>query len=388
MGGGGGGRRRPDVYLFQIVALVLYNTKIDVNARNKKGWTALDIHYIVTNREDVEPVYLESNDLKDTETAETIEDLLRIDGAKRLRELFLPYQPEWQNKWQKNQNETLMIVSSLIGAMAFQVGLSPPGSVWQDNSGHEAGKSILAYRYPNWYPFLMYVNTAGFLLSLSTILLLIMALPAEGKVFGVIRSCASWLTIMATAFVYTYCITVVTPNMRQSASYAIVYLVMTWACMISLYLLKHTRQSIRSFMEERQNQKKNRERITWTRPQKQLSIKVDGREDEAGFSPNVEAGASKKIEAGGSESDEVGGSESDEAGISKEIEVAVSDEIEADRTGFDEAGITKEIEGGGSKEIEAVRSRSDKADINKKMEDGRSESEEAGGSQEIEVSGI
>ncbi|KAG5564183.1 hypothetical protein RHGRI_000393 [Rhododendron griersonianum] len=222
---------------------------------------------------------------------------------------------------------------------------------------------------------------------------------------------------MATAFVYTYCITVVTPNVRQSASHAIVYLVMAWACMISLYLLKHTRQSIRSLKEERVNQKKNRERITWRRPQNQLSIKVVGWEDEAdidgwedeaesadiikeikaGRSESDEAGGSeesgsnedgesiikfsrkrqprpfpievgsKKIEAGGSESDEagrskeieVGGSKSDEAGISKEIEVAVSDEIEADRSGFDETGITKEIEGGGSQEIEAVRSRSE-----------------------------
>ncbi|XP_058180624.1 uncharacterized protein LOC131299078 [Rhododendron vialii] len=430
---------------FEIVALVLYNTKIDVNARNKSGSTALDIHYIVTNREDTEQVFLESHVLQDKKAAERIEFLLHKAGAKRRGELFLPYQPSWQ----KNKNETLLIVSSLIATMAFQVGLNPPGSVWQDNSVYEAGKSITAYHYPFWYPILMYVNTAGFLLSLTTILLLIMALPAEGKVFGAIRSFASWLTIMATAFVYTFCITVVTPNVKQSASYAIVYLVMTWACMISLYLLKYTRQSIRSLMEERVNQKKNRERITWTRPPKQLSIKVVGREDEAGLSTNVEASASGSNEAGGSGStslvkregkqkeamepnveagtsgyNEAGGSGSSsliqpqrkqkeametlpgmiqpspvsvEASGSKKIEAGGSIEVKVGESGSNEDGESIiefsrkrqprpfPIEVGGSKKIEAGGSESDEVGRSKEIEVGGSKSDEAGISKEIEV---
>ncbi|KAI8570469.1 hypothetical protein RHMOL_Rhmol01G0036100 [Rhododendron molle] len=304
-----------------------------------------------------------------------------------------------------------MIVSSLIATMAFQVGLNPPGSVWQDNSVHEAGKSILAYRYPNWYPILMYVNTAGFLLSLSTILLLIMALPAEGK----------------------------------SASYAIVYLVMTWGCMISLYLLKHTRQSIRSLREERVNQKKNRETIVWRIPQQQLSINVVGREDEAGLSPNVETGASgfdegstslvkregkqkeamePNVEAGTSGSHEAGGSGSTsliqpqrkqkeametlpgmiqpspvsvEASASEKIEAGGSIEVKVGESGSNEDGESNiefrrkrqlrpfPIEVGGSKKIEAGGSESDEVSRSKEIEVGGSRSDDAGISKEIEA---
>ncbi|KAI8570449.1 hypothetical protein RHMOL_Rhmol01G0034700 [Rhododendron molle] len=166
-----------------------------------------------------------------------IEDFLYKNGAKSskpLREL-----PEDEPKWKKNKNHTLMVVSSLIATMAFLVGLTPPGGVFVDTSaGDKGGKAIIAYRYPNAYPCLMYVNTVGFLVSLTTILLLIIALPEEQRVVRWIRSVGSWLAIMTTAFVYTFCVIIVTPNIKheRSVSIAILVTVIFWAVVASLIL--------------------------------------------------------------------------------------------------------------------------------------------------------
>ncbi|KAI8570482.1 hypothetical protein RHMOL_Rhmol01G0037600 [Rhododendron molle] len=139
---------------------------IDVNARNGSGWTALDIHSRVAKSEDNISEYRD------------IKGVLRESGVKKSYELFFPFDPSWQKK----KKDTLMIVSSLMATMSFQVGINPPGGVWQDTSdGHEAGKAIIAYTNPKAYPYLVCFNTVGFLLSLTTILELIVVLPTRSK---------------------------------------------------------------------------------------------------------------------------------------------------------------------------------------------------------------
>ncbi|KAI8570479.1 hypothetical protein RHMOL_Rhmol01G0037200 [Rhododendron molle] len=103
---------------------------IDVNARNGSGWTALDIHSRIAESEDQNSEYRD------------IRKVLRESGVKRSDELFFPFDPYWQKK----KKDTLMIVSSLMATMSFQVGINPPGGVWQDSSAeHEAGKAVIAY---------------------------------------------------------------------------------------------------------------------------------------------------------------------------------------------------------------------------------------------------
>ncbi|XP_058213611.1 protein ACCELERATED CELL DEATH 6-like isoform X2 [Rhododendron vialii] len=145
---------------FEIVKHVLIHTEIYVNAINGAGWTAMDIYFFVQNRPHQKEV-----DVR-------IENFLRATGAKRCRQMALMI-PSPRGK---KLMQTLMVVSSPYATMAFQVGVNPPGGVWQDNfKEHIAGKAIIAYKYPKSYSCFMYFNTVGFLLSSSLILFLLMA---------------------------------------------------------------------------------------------------------------------------------------------------------------------------------------------------------------------
>ncbi|KAI8570489.1 hypothetical protein RHMOL_Rhmol01G0038000 [Rhododendron molle] len=189
--------------------------KIDVKARNGSGWTALDIHSRVAKSEDNISEYRD------------IKGVLRESGVKKSYKLFFPFDPFWQKK----KKDTLMIVSSLMATMSFQVGINPPGGVWQDTSTeHEAGKAIIAYTNPKAYPYLVYFNTIGFLLALTTILELIVVLPTQKRAFGFIRAGISWLTIMIMAFAYTFSVIVLAPTeMYKSVNLVILATVTVWA---------------------------------------------------------------------------------------------------------------------------------------------------------------
>ncbi|XP_058180634.1 uncharacterized protein LOC131299088 [Rhododendron vialii] len=195
--------------------------KMDVNARNGSGWTALDIHSRIAKSDDNISEYRD------------IKSVLRESGAKKSYKLFFPFDPSWQKK----KKDTLMIVSSLMATMSFQVGINPPGGVWQETSeGHEAGKAVIAYTNSKSYPYLVYFNTIGFLLSLTTILELIVVLPTQKRAFGIIRAGISWLTIMIMAFTYTFSVTVLAPTeMYKSVYLVILATVAVWAVGITFF---------------------------------------------------------------------------------------------------------------------------------------------------------
>ncbi|KAH7574429.1 hypothetical protein JRO89_XS03G0294900 [Xanthoceras sorbifolium] len=81
--------------------------------------------------------------------------------------------------WFDQTRGALMVVASLIATMAFQVGVNPPGGVWQgDSSGaapapgpafpHFPGVSILESTWPCAFTFIWACNTTGFMASLSS----------------------------------------------------------------------------------------------------------------------------------------------------------------------------------------------------------------------------
>ncbi|KAG5564192.1 hypothetical protein RHGRI_000402 [Rhododendron griersonianum] len=122
------------------------------------------------------------------------------------------------NQYEKQKKSTLMIVSSLMATMTFQVGVNPPGGVWSDSSkDHIAGKAIIASTLVlDSYPILMCFNTVAFLLCLTTIYDLIVVLPADKQdsgfaQSGFLRFWFSWLTIMTVVFVYTFSVVVIAP---------------------------------------------------------------------------------------------------------------------------------------------------------------------------------
>ncbi|XP_058180398.1 ankyrin repeat-containing protein At5g02620-like [Rhododendron vialii] len=221
--------KRPEM----IKHVLSYEKIVAVNAINKSGRTALDIHlqFPAGNQSD----------------SENITDILLDAGAKRFKrgKQGTVGDDRLEPSWQTKRRNTFMIVSSLIATMAYQVGVNPPGGVWLDDAEeHKVGKAILAYNYPDFYPIFMCLNTAGFLVSLTTILLLIISLPERGWGLRWAQAFISWCTILTTAFSYTFSVIAISPAGKKyiyerDASKAIKFTALAWAVVMSLIFVWH-----------------------------------------------------------------------------------------------------------------------------------------------------
>lgn len=116
-------------------------------------------------------------------------------------------QEEDKHKIEKRR-DSLTITATVIAAMAFQAGLSPPGGVWDDDQKHNstilylAGTSRLAANNPDAYLRFWLYNTVSFIASLSTIFFLISGLPLRKKVLMRILMATTWGTIFFMVLTY------------------------------------------------------------------------------------------------------------------------------------------------------------------------------------------
>lgn len=207
---------------------VLTNSKIDVNAINKSGRTALDVHFLAGGNP----------------TDSEIQDILLEAGAKRREHAEVDQQ--FEPKWRTQRRDTFMVVASLIATMAFQVGLNPPGGVWQngdDSKGQIAGKSVLAYADGFWFYSLMIANTLAFLVSLSTIVLLIFAMPEPIRAYRWRRAMITWSTIIVTGFTYTFSVIAITPAKFHSGTgedETFVAAISLWMAVMTVFMVRST----------------------------------------------------------------------------------------------------------------------------------------------------
>ncbi|KAL7238779.1 hypothetical protein ACSBR2_004805 [Camellia fascicularis] len=191
-----------------------------VNAVNNCGYTAYDI-------------IMESKN--DTQEFKDIIVTFRKVKAMKAKDLS-------QGEWLSKKRDILMVVASLIATMAFQAGINPPGGFWQDNTPpHRAGEAIMAYNYPNTYPFFIRASTTGFVLSVSTILLLITGWPFKKKFFMWLLVVIMWVTITSIAFTYAFSIVVVTPKKeREPLTHTIIVGAIVWCCVMASLMIVHT----------------------------------------------------------------------------------------------------------------------------------------------------
>ncbi|XP_021715261.1 ankyrin repeat-containing protein ITN1-like [Chenopodium quinoa] len=145
-------------------------------------------------------------------------------------------------KWLEEQNTALMVVASCIATLSFQVGMNPPGGVWQDNDGHEAGTSIMSYdKHGDFYSIIQVSNTIGLISSLSVILLLISGLPCK-KYFVFILRVTLWIAVTASAATYFYTIGYLTNEILEKAvlvEEALEYSVEIWLWLMLIILVGH-----------------------------------------------------------------------------------------------------------------------------------------------------
>ncbi|KAJ4842265.1 hypothetical protein Tsubulata_040315, partial [Turnera subulata] len=199
--------------------------KIDIDALNSKGFTALDSaspeaggrtagdieiqDYLLgagaTSRKDtLAPVpESETHEAKNLSSPATDPTTTLSSRAKKNSNKHNRRNKRWLNK----TRNALMLVASIISTMAFQAGINPPGGVWQvDSETHEAGQSVLATKHPRAYRSFVVYNTISFLASLYVILLLISGLPFKRRFFVWILTVIMCAAIISTGLNYLVCL--------------------------------------------------------------------------------------------------------------------------------------------------------------------------------------
>ncbi|XVE88660.1 hypothetical protein DITRI_Ditri19aG0087200 [Diplodiscus trichospermus] len=116
-----------------------------------------------------------------------------------------------QSNWVEEMHGTLMLVATLTATISFQVAISPPGGLWQQdytnltagkyncsvNYGKcAAGHAALGYVYPDLYLPFTRCAIISFIASLSVVLLALSGLPLKNKL-------CTWLMTIAMIFAIT-----------------------------------------------------------------------------------------------------------------------------------------------------------------------------------------
>ncbi|KAL7001816.1 hypothetical protein U1Q18_002964, partial [Sarracenia purpurea var. burkii] len=225
----------------EIKKILKMETRINVNAQSATSTVATDIV-----PDDETPMMTASRASPSTSNNDT-STVVKRKGKKKKR-------TKSHGNWLDKTKNTLMVVASLIATMAFQVGVNPPSSVWQDSSednltansvnlapnSHIAGFSIMAYNYPSSYKLFLISNTTGFIASLSIILILVSGLPLRWRVIMWVLKVIMWIALTAMSLTYLISLTVIAPNDEYIILTKVLEVVIAiWIVVILLLLLGH-----------------------------------------------------------------------------------------------------------------------------------------------------
>ncbi|KAK4845559.1 hypothetical protein QYF36_006508 [Acer negundo] len=224
-----------------VIKILLGSRLLEVNAINQSGLTALDL------------LLMFSSEAGDRE----IQEILCNAGAMRMKDVTLssiPSSPEPYNqtlinstpgtpqactprtddlveyfKFKKGRDSpgetrtALLVIAVLVATASFQVGVNPPGGVWQDNyipdqnngtsssnnKAHKAGRSVLGSLNTITFCLFMFFNSVGFSLSLHMINMLTIKFPLQFEL---------QICIAAMFFTYNTAVPALAPDNLGSSS--------------------------------------------------------------------------------------------------------------------------------------------------------------------------
>ncbi|CAK7352854.1 unnamed protein product [Dovyalis caffra] len=241
----------------EIISFLILKTAIEVNAVNSSGFTALDIALAQGRRSlkdvDIQDSLHQVGALSAEGFSSTVHrtEAVRAMNLQSNEHVIATLHSRLRRKFRRRENHrlgekrnALMIVASLIATMAFQAGISPPGGIWQDDLqqpiAHEAGRSIMADKFPDAYRWFVTHNTTAFVASLGVILLLISGLPFKWRFSMWILMVIMWVAITESTFTYLisiYCLS----SRPQRKTYIVTVVVLSVVIygLLSILLLGH-----------------------------------------------------------------------------------------------------------------------------------------------------
>ncbi|XP_039122057.1 LOW QUALITY PROTEIN: ankyrin repeat-containing protein BDA1-like [Dioscorea cayenensis subsp. rotundata] len=249
--------------LQSVKLLLSKGEKVEVNAMNHKGLTALDVLLDSPSQH---------GDL-------TLGEVIRVAGGKVAIELD-PHQPSLQAKHIKGMSLVilliilqeagddraaltlgpnrrlrnnsrlkittllaLMVVATLIATITFQSGLNPPGGFTQDNgnttvtnitnSTNSTASSGIAVLGSNLSTFLFF-DMIGLFASLSIILVLICVVPRKKKKMMKILVVIMWVSVFSTALAFSAGIYKIFPDSNRKKSN---FLLRGWLWILRIFML-------------------------------------------------------------------------------------------------------------------------------------------------------
>ncbi|KNA06239.1 hypothetical protein SOVF_182470 [Spinacia oleracea] len=175
----------------QVVEMLLRNNSrtLEVNAINKSCLTALDLLSIFPSEagdREIQEILLCSGALKSRDltphttttcSSSTTNDPSANSHSKDLVKYFSFHNGRDSPS---DARSALLVIAVLVATATYQVGISPPGDVWQDNGeGHLAGTSIMGTRDLISFIVLVSCNSIGFNVSLYMIATLTSKFPLQ-----------------------------------------------------------------------------------------------------------------------------------------------------------------------------------------------------------------